>query len=332
MDILTLGKMNAMARDVDVTLEYLANATFQALKDVCDVQEGMESNLNTIAQNNIDEVNAAGPNRGIQTREYFNDCARGCHCMVGCSDTFTVPPGTKTIMFEAWGGGGAGAGHCCQGCWCDMASCGSNGGFYGRKTICAEAGHFDGVNGGDVYSICVGDGGNGSSHCWTACCDAPRGCASYVTGPGLTNFCAVGGRGGYNLYCTCQCNMSHCWSEAAHCHGMIMCAPTGCNQATNIDSTGTGSVNGQMFEKEQLSAGHCDCGGRFTRTAQSDGLTNSIMQHIGHSMSYCGCETPCYSFRHAGGGMNTMKAYCGNPLENCLGSPGRPGLVRVTYA
>ena len=105
MDILTLGKMNAMSRDVDVTLEYLANATFQALKDTCNVQEGMQSNLDATAQAAVDTLNAAGPNMGVQERHYFNDCARGCHCMKGCSDSFTVPVGTKTIKFEAWGGG-----------------------------------------------------------------------------------------------------------------------------------------------------------------------------------------------------------------------------------
>ena len=50
MDILTLGKMNAMARDVDVTLEYLANATFQALKDVCEFQAGNVAALNQATQ------------------------------------------------------------------------------------------------------------------------------------------------------------------------------------------------------------------------------------------------------------------------------------------
>ena len=68
MDILTLGKMNAMARDVDVTLEYLANATYQALKDTCDVQEGMESSLEATAQAAVDSIALGGTNMGIQLR------------------------------------------------------------------------------------------------------------------------------------------------------------------------------------------------------------------------------------------------------------------------
>ena len=53
MDILTLGKMNAMAKDVDQTLEYLANSTFQALKDVCDFQAGNITVLNQVVQDGL---------------------------------------------------------------------------------------------------------------------------------------------------------------------------------------------------------------------------------------------------------------------------------------
>jgi len=331
MDILTLGKMNAMARDVDVTLEYLANATFQALKDTCDVQEGMAAGLEATAQDAVDTIALAGPNKGVQEKHYFNDCARGCFCFQGCSDSFTAPVGTKTIKFEAWGGGGAGPGHCCHQCHCDIASCGSSGGYYTRKTICKDAGEFVG-DGSDVYAVCVGDGGNGSGGgCWTACCDAPRGCASYVTGPGLNNYCAVGGRGGYNFYCTCLCNTNHCWYEHTECQGMIVCSPTQCNYNTNVDYAS--ASHGMKFYKEAWASGHCDCLKRWTETGQSENLPNSIMQQIETSSGWCGCETPCRSFRHAGGGMNMMKTYCGNFLcGGCYGSPGRPGLVRITYA
>ena len=332
MDILTLGKMNAMARDVDVTLEYLANATFQGLKDVCDVQVGMQDALQQTADEAVALIGEGGPNMGVQTREFYNDCARGCHCMYGCDTTWTVPQGTKTLMFEAWGGGGAGAGHCCQGCWCDMASCGGNGGFYARKTICRDNGDYAD---GDTYSICIGAGGNGTSHCWTVCCDAPRGCATYVYGPGLCNFCAVGGRGGYNIFCTCQCNLSHCFGENAECHQMIMGQTNQCGglgvPSGNVDYV-NGSTNGQYWHKEQLSAGHCDCGGRFHATGQSEGLSNSVAMSIGRSIGYCGCETHCYSFRHAGAGINSMKSYCGSPIGHCNGTPGRPGLMKITYA
>lgn len=319
MDILTLGKMNQMAKDVDQTLEYLANATFQSLKDVCQVQENQLATIEQAVADGGDALRElGGGGKGYRVEDFYNENARGCHCFTGCSTSWTVPEGVRTITFEAWGGGGAGAGHCCHGCYCDMASCGSQGGVYARKTICLEAGDFAP---GDVYSLCMGDGGNANSGtgCWTACCDAPRGCASYVTGNGLDNFCAPGGRGGYNLYCSCRCAMNHCWHETPQCLGLCV--------GQNVDFAAT--ATGMEFFK---SRGNCDCNSRYTRTGRSYGLSNEITQHIEDSMAYCGCETPCQSYRIAGGGMNMQKSYCGNWNCNCLGSPGHSGMIRITYA
>jgi hypothetical protein len=142
---------------------------------------------------------------------FYNQClvCNGPHTTnahIGGSGSWTVPEDAQVITFHAYGGGGSGAGHCCQGCRCDMVSCGAYGGVYSRKTVRRCDGDF---NEGDTYSWCYGDGGNGNSNsgcgCFTVCCDAPRGCASYVNGPGLSNFCAPGGRGGYTIYCTCGC-------------------------------------------------------------------------------------------------------------------------------
>jgi|TARA_B110000116_G_scaffold127259_1_gene110284 hypothetical protein len=328
MDILTLGKMNAMARDVDVTLEYLANATFQGLKDTCGVQTGMQAGLDATANETVAFINSAGPNMGMQEKYIYNDCARGCWCFTGVHEQWTVPAGTKTVMFEVWSGGGAGAGHCCQGCYCDMASCASQGGTYVNKTLCKEAGHFiDGT----VYDICAGDGGNSNNGtgCWTACCDAPRGCASYVTGSGLNNFCAPGGRGGYNLYCTCRCNMNYCWQDNNECMGVFLDGTAQCaaGSSCGVDMAHA-SHNNQFFKTR----GNCDCNSRYTTTGSSHKLENSLTQHIEDSMAQCGCETPCRSFRYAGGGMNNQKSYCGNWLCACLGTPGHSGLVKITYA
>jgi len=320
MDILTLGKMNQMAKEVDQTMEYLANATFSALKDICTVQDEQLTCINqTVAEGvtNLEEMGGGG--RGVQIVDFYNENDRGCHCFTGCNTTWTVPDGTKSITFEAWGGGGAGAGHCCHGCWCDMASCGSQGGVYARKTVCCIAEDFVA---GDVYSLCMGDGGNaaGGGGCWTGCCDAPRGCMSYITGPGLDNFCAPGGRGGYNLYCSCRCNMNHCWYETPQCLGLCV--------GQNVDFAAT--ATGHQFFKGRR---NCDCNSRYTQTGSSYGLRNDIMQNIEDSMSYCGCETPCHAYRLAGGGMNVQKSYCGNALcGGCLGSPGHSGLIRITYA
>ena len=64
MDILTLGKMNQMAKDVDQTLEYLANATFTALKDVCDFQAGNTATLDACTADGVAQLIAAGCGAG----------------------------------------------------------------------------------------------------------------------------------------------------------------------------------------------------------------------------------------------------------------------------
>ena len=331
MDILTLGKMNAMSRDVDVTLEYLANATFQSLKDTCDVQVNMQGAIDQTMQDGVDALNDAGPNIGVQTREFYNDCARGCCCFIGCADTWTVPEGVRTIKFEAWGGGGAGAGHCCQGCLCDIGSCAASGGMYSRKTLCRDKHAF---TTGTVYDICTGDGGNGSSRCWQACCARVRGCITYVNGQGLSNFCAIGGNGGYNIYCTCQCNMNICHLENGDCHGMFVCHKQSSHE-NNPNAAGVETSYDWIQGAQNTASYHgdnCHCGGRWQMTGQSEGLNNSLMQEVGWYGGQCGCETPCRTLRHAGGGVNSQKSKCGGYICNCLGSPGKPGLVRITYA
>jgi hypothetical protein len=327
MDILTLGKMNQMSKDLNTTMEYLANSTFEALNDICgtqteivSTQSGSVACLEDTTQTGIDALVAAGGGgNGTQEVYFFNENAKGCHCFNGCADTWTVPNGTKSITFEAWGGGGAGAGHCCQGCWCDIASCGSQGGVYARKTICEGQGDFAE---GDVYNLCVGNGANanGGGGCWQGCCWQIRGCASYLTGNGLSNFCAPGGAGGYNLYCTCRCNANHCWYETPQCLGLCM--------GQNVDFAAT--ATGNQFYKMRH---NCDCGSRYTQTGSSYGLRNDIMQHIEDSMSWCGCETNCQAYRFAGGGMNMQKSYCGNALcGGCVGSPGHSGLIKISYS
>jgi len=328
MDILTLGKMNQLAKDLDQTMEFLANSTFETLKDVCDMQADIKATqtgqvtcLTDTTQTGIDALAAAGGGgNGTQEAYFYNPNSYGCACFQGNQTDWTVPAGTKSVTFEAWGGGGAGAGHCCHGCYCDMASCGSHGGYYGRKTLTKGAGDF--VDGSTVYSICTGDGGNGSgTGCWTSCCDAPRGCASYVTGAGLTNFCAVGGRGGYNLYCGCRCVITSMRQESAKCQGMI--------NGGNVDFAMEPEVGDYMHTGRHE---YCRCTGRSTQTGNSYKLSNSIRQHIVDSTGHCGCINDCSLYRHAGGGMNSQKSYCGNWICGCQGTPGQPGLVVVTYS
>lgn len=84
--------------------------------------------------------------------------------------------GTTVVTFEIWGGGGGGGGACCC-----MIGIPAGAGAYARKTV-------TGIASGTAYDICIG----------TIGCRCPdvvgtRGCKSFVTGSGLSNFCADGG-------------------------------------------------------------------------------------------------------------------------------------------
>ena len=103
---------------------------------------------------------------------------------------WTVPSGVTTATFEIWGGGGAGGPKCC--CYCG-ASMGGAAGGYSIKTITVSA--------GSQYTLCAG-GGGAVRYCSVS--GTNQGCSgdtSYVTGTGLTNFCATGGLGGYTVCC-----------------------------------------------------------------------------------------------------------------------------------
>jgi len=116
----------------------------------------------------------------------YNTCliCNGTHrCRAHCGrcGTWSACTCASVITFEVWSGGGSGSGHCCFSCRCDIASCGSFGGYYGRKTIRRIDGQFVP---GCGYNYCIGAGGNGTNNngcgCFTGCCQGPRGCASWL--------------------------------------------------------------------------------------------------------------------------------------------------------
>lgn len=106
---------------------------------------------------------------------------------------FCAPPGTTNITFELWGGGGSGARACC----CMQGNSGGAG-AYAVKTLCACCNPATGQ---------PWPGGTFGGMCWevfvapptqdqSTCCKGYVGCKSYVTGCGLSNFCADGGMPG----------------------------------------------------------------------------------------------------------------------------------------
>ena len=90
------------------------------------------------------------------------------------------------VKFEMWGGGGGGSGTCC----CSIAWSGHSG-QYSACTVCAAVQSVSQLD-GCCYDICVANG----------TCRYPSGggfdgCKSYITGPGLSDFCACGGCHGH---------------------------------------------------------------------------------------------------------------------------------------
>jgi len=205
-----------------------ANATL-------DTNIAAQNSLCTAAQNTINTngpafATIAGPNQanlwcliptlpatGCPWTAGLKVCdTSGCwNCGATC--TWTVPAGVTCARFQLWGAG-AGSGY---GCCCAFTPFGGTG---------AYASVIIPVTAGNSYTIC-----SGCAHC----CRPPQagygnvngyqGCPSYVTGTGLSNFCAEGGESsigcqlqtrsicgisqGYCMFlggCVCD-NNSVCW-------------------------------------------------------------------------------------------------------------------------
>lgn len=118
---------------------------------------------------------------------------------------WVIPTGVTGVTFEIWGGGGGGASGNCD-CDCRTRTGAGAGGGYSSITIP--------VTPGSVYAMTIGNGGVASNgYGGPTSSGNSRGCnggTTYITGTGLSNFCAEGGQGGYsnithNCYsCACQ--------------------------------------------------------------------------------------------------------------------------------
>lgn len=106
----------------------------------------------------------------------------------GGTCTWTVPAGITKARFELWGAGaGSQGGNCCS-----HGPIGNSGSY---ASVCMT------VTPGTAYVLCAGAASTVVSCCEVSC--DISGCPSYVTGPGLTNFCALGGCANL-LYTMCQ--------------------------------------------------------------------------------------------------------------------------------
>lgn len=96
---------------------------------------------------------------------------------------WTVPPGVTCARFQLWGAGGNTGAGCC----CSYSPWAGNGAY---ASVVMQ------VTAGQQYTVCAG---------CALCCFSARavncadGCPSWVSGPGLDNFCAEGGDGARSL-------------------------------------------------------------------------------------------------------------------------------------
>ena len=231
---------------------------------------------------------------------------------------WTVPTGTTSIKFELLSGGGPGGS---SGGDYDVGI-GGQGGNYTVKTITRNVAAF--VD-GSTYTICAA----GTSDC-SCCCscnmNCKHGCTSFVTGLGLTNFCALGGMGG-----------STHWDVMSGCYNCFIS-----NATCSLDNYNAGWVNhvcnsptyGGDIEFRGVSGSmrrtQPDCCADIHGVAGSPAGPFASWHGIGGKHACMGGMACCShhsSWPGGGGGAHITAA-----TPACAGSYGAGGLVRVTYS
>ena len=230
---------------------------------------------------------------------------------------WTVPAGTTSIIFEVLSGGGPGGS---SGGDYDHGV-GGQGGNYTMKTLRKSNGDF--VS-GCQYTICAA----GTSDC-SCCCscnmNCRHGCTSFVTGSGLTNFCAIGGMGGSTNW-----DMT---SNCYNCHiGNIQCDRGNynagwvnhvCNSPTyggDVEFRGTSGSFVRQYD--------C-CAHAFSVAGSPSGPFTAA--HGISGKHRCVGNLACCSAHAAfpgGGGAG----HATDSSDACWGSFGAGGLVKVTYS
>jgi len=239
------------------------------------------------------------PERGFRCHACANN--GGCVCQAcGRCCNWTVPSNTTGVTFEIWSGGGGGAGSSC--CNCFPKGIGGAGGNYAIKSIS--------TNPGCTYTVCAG----GSWPCeQSETCSASGGCKSFVQGQGLSNFCVVGGCGGW--FCIGEDNDPRTPMTCANCNicGMF------------------GSDFGMMASTGMENGSDCQCmQADFTYAAAGAGIGNWSVQAMTETWCRCGC----YVNWPAGGGINGNSSYCGDDdmCEKDGMGMGGSGIVKITYS
>jgi hypothetical protein len=300
-----------------------------------------------VAANATSLVANAGPNQAhlwclIPTGSSWTGgvlvCDTSGNFRCGATCTWTVPGGVTCARFQIWGAGaGTGSGCCCGG-----SSIGGTG---------AYASVIMPVSAGWTYTLCAG---------CAFCCYACRaqndadGCASFVTGCNLSNFCAEGGEGSmfceaitrciigaaansYCMYFGCLCNSGSdfCWSnyslgsQTMCCWDQILPMISSCK--TYFGSATGGTVYGIRGSF-----------GLFSIVC-TGGICVAHPPIYGFpSTSCCNCQvvfnyrqgmarSACAGFMQIPGAGGWAGFKCGSNVTNCAGDAGRMGMVCVSF-
>tara|TARA_B100001250_G_scaffold19675_1_gene16806 strand:- start:4959 stop:6002 length:1044 start_codon:yes stop_codon:yes gene_type:complete len=271
----------------------------------------------------------------------FKVCETSTYRRCNAQCTWTVPGGVTCARFQIWGaGGGSGTSCCCGG------SPNAGSGAYASVIIPVTA--------GDSYNLCAG---------CAYCCYTERsqmtqdGQQSYVTGTGLTNFCAEGGES--NIMCEVK-TRQQCVQNLndAYCMWMGSCI---CNTGTDYCShnTETGGVAYPEGYRDAHYQSTASCKTYFGEATTGDvwGVPGQFSYaHYDHgSNNFCvwspgvyGFPTEsccCYDFHNDNGGCCYQACYCAHQIpgagafgySTCGGDTngcadiGRMGMVCVSY-
>jgi len=270
----------------------------------------------TIATNSVAIVNHAGPEHpelwgliptqpeaGGNFDSGFKVCDTSGYYRCGSSCTWTVPAGVTCARFQIWGSGAGTGSSCCCG-WTHIGPSGA----YASVIIP--------VTEGDTYTLCGG---------CAYCCYGTRGqvtvqgCPSYVTGTGLTNFCAEGGKAGMFCEMKVRCSMALiCCNYCIYSAGSACICTTGTdvciegNQGGYTCSNSAGAVNIRkscaMYYGSAASGTVYGIQGAYHLTSEGNGAV------------LCVRHAPVYGFP------NDSCCHC------CIATSGRAGLERSACA
>tara|TARA_B110000467_G_scaffold47010_1_gene42983 strand:+ start:1659 stop:2633 length:975 start_codon:yes stop_codon:yes gene_type:complete len=323
MDILTLGKMNQMAKNTNSALDLMANHVYETLQDITGVQATAETTIDASVADglaNIQTLIDTGVGGDPQKDFYIYNTNHWSVTNGGCCLSWTVPTGAQIIKFEILSGGGPGG----SSGWDYDIGHGGAGGNYNVKTICKDAGEFVSTAGTEsVFMLCAG----GTSMC--SCCgncnrNCRHGCTSYVTGPGLSNFCAIGGHGG-----------STSWDKQSNCYnchiGNQQCdlgsynggwVSHNCNEASHGGDMCFRGISGSHYQQYNCCADSSSFSGGPAGPFSVSGT--AVNKH------WCTGNMACCSAHSAfpGGGGAGHQSGSGS---TCWGGFGAGGLVKVTY-